>query len=216
LALAEGFHDRKADASTKGAPMGERIHGLGHLDIVPPLNTAEQQYLRAYAETTTRVDEDPYHVDDHPPLARRRTFDTEGDDHYVISGRDEMSWAPDFSGESLHTQDRDGIWHPLECLQHLLDHFLTPDAAQRHAGDERFKEFTFDHELLGAVALESDYTGQLTLVMVRDGQVQSLVASQCVGCGYGESGLTSTWELSAGLGVAVVADPAQLDEDLHL
>jgi hypothetical protein len=212
--LAEVFPDGKADASTKGAPMGERIHGLGHLDIVPPLNTAEQQYLRAYAETTTRVDNDPYHVDDHPPLARHRTFDTEGDEDYVVSGRDEMSWAPDFSGESLHTRDQDGIRRPLECLQHLLDHFLTPHAAQHHVDDERFKEFTFDHELLGAVALESDFTGQLTLVMIKDGQVQSLVASQCVGCGYGDTGLSSTWELSADIGGDALAEFAQKTDDL--
>lgn len=178
--------------------MGERIHGLGHLDIVPPLNTAEQQYLAAYAETMTRIDDDPYHVDDHPLLAERRTFAAAEDGHYVISGRDEISWGPDFSGESLHTKDRDGIWRPLQCLQHLLDHFLTPEAAPHHVGDPRFAEFTFDHELLGAVALESDDTGQLTLVMVKDGQVQSLTASQCVRCGYGEEGLSSTWELSVG------------------
>jgi hypothetical protein len=153
-------------------------------------------------------------VDDHPPLARHRTFDTHGDGYYVVSGREEMSWAPDFSGESLHTQDHDGIRRPLACLQYLLDQFLTPDAAQHHEGDERFKEFTFDHELLGAVALESDYTGQLTLVMVRDGQVQSLIASQCVGCGYGETGLPSTWELSAGIGGGALADPAQKDDPL--
>ncbi len=180
--------------------MGERIHGLGHLDIVPPLNTAEQQYLAAYAETMTRVDDDPYHVDDHPPLAQRRAFTAADDGDYVISGRDEISWGPDFSGESLHTKDRDGIWRPVECLQHLLDHFLTPDAARLHVGDPRFAEFTFDHELLGAVALEGNYTGRLTLVMVEDGQARSLTASQCVGCGYGEEGLPSTWEHSAGAG----------------
>lgn len=194
--------------------MGERIHGLGHLDIVPPLNVAEQQYLAAYAQTRTRVDGDPYHVDDHPPLAQRQTFNPEGNDFYVISGRDEISWAPDFSGESLHPQDEDGIWRPLECLQHLLDDFLTPDAARLHTGDPRFAEFTFDHELLGAVALESNYTGRLTLVMVEDGQVRTVTAAQCVGCGYGEAGLPATWELRGGAeddGVAERAQPPGID-----
>jgi hypothetical protein len=177
--------------------MGERIHGLGHFDIVPPLNAAEQQYLAAYAETATRVDDDPYHVDDHPPLAEQRAFNPEGNESYAVPGRIEISWAPDFSGESLHPRDRDGIWRPLECLQHLLDEFLTPDAAHLHEGDPRFAEFTFNHELLGAVALESDYTGQLTLVVVEDGHVRTSTASQCVDCGYGETGLAATW-LSGG------------------
>ena len=163
--------------------MGERIHGLGHLDIVPPLNAAEQQYLAAYCQTTTSVDGDPYHVDDHPQLAGRLAWATDGQEQDVGATRDEMSWAPDFSGESLHPQDRDGIWRPLHCLQHLLDHFLTPDAVQHHEGDLRFEQFTFDHELLGAVALESNFTGQLTLVTVAGGQVQSLTVSQCQACG---------------------------------
>jgi hypothetical protein len=50
--------------------------------------------------------------------------------------------------------------------------------------------------------------------MIKDGQVQSLVASQCVGCGYGDTGLSSTWELSADIGGDALAEFAQKTDDL--
>lgn len=181
-------------ATGREAHMGERMHGLGHFDIMPPLNYAEQQYLAAYTETRTSMPGDPYHVDDHPVLARHASFT--GGEADVRSGYpgQPVSWAPDFSGESLHLHEGDGLWRPLQWLQYLYDNFLSPRAAALHVGDPRFSEFTFDHVLVGVVALTSNFTGALSAVSVQDGQVVSKPISQCVGCDYGEGSTWAAWK----------------------
>lgn len=81
--------------------------------------------------------------------------------------------------------------------QHLLDEFLTPDAAQFHEGDPRFDEFTFNHDLRGAVALEGSETGELSLVSVEHGQVRTVTVSRCSRGGYQDALAALPWERSS-------------------
>lgn len=169
--------------------MGHGTNFLGHLDITPPLNDAEADWLRAFAEIDRRHYRDPYDVAMNPRVveqedahAARWTDDSTPDPFASLSPRDgtpypHLPWVPCGLGCCLRWNGAEKSRMALEWLEYLTDHFLRPGAHAQTSGKPEFAHFTFDHEVNGTLACERDDTDELYLIRARDNtfDVETLV-----------------------------------------
>lgn len=142
-----------SDAALAGA-MGFTTDFIGHIDITPSLNEAEQAYLSAFG-LTRHFDrrEGPYYVSPNPyadqlpdpPDAERGNRLAPG--HPQIWCR----WVPCWDGCCIALDGEEKIYQPTRWLDYLIKHFLVPGAEASTSGLPTFEDFTFDHRLDGLV-----------------------------------------------------------------
>jgi hypothetical protein len=166
--------------------MGYTTDFIGHLDIHPPLNDAEQAYLKAYAASPrTGTEQSPYAVPGNPaaeefeprelPIA---TKPRRVRPRYSPADRPPgpwCGWVPGWCGDCLTFDGKEKFYEPVEWLRYLIDHFLRPNARAASSGLGFFEEFTFDHVLDGVIAGSRRDTCELFLIQVRDNQVAKTV-----------------------------------------
>jgi hypothetical protein len=153
--------------------MGYTTDFIGHIEVAPHLNPAEQNYLLAFA-ASRRFDRPggPYEVPGNPSAERgERPADV---DTYNATAPGQPSfwcdWVPCWNGHCLSYDGREKFYGATQWLTYLIDHFL---ASQAHAqGSEGFAEFTFDHVLDGIVAGCRRDTGELFLIHVEKNVVR--------------------------------------------
>jgi len=152
--------------------MGLHTSTLGHLLVDPPLNAAEERFLRGFAETR-RWDRPagPYVVLDHP------LQDDASDDHerYNRPSRHEpglwCGWKPCLEGCCISLRSEVATEGEL-WLEYLIEHFLAPGGqAARRKG---FAEFTFDHEINGVVFVEGAETRQVFAIECITNEVRGI------------------------------------------
>lgn len=177
--------------------MGFSTTYLGRLDIEPPLNDAEVQWLCAYAEIDRRYFTDPYEVPMNPraflleqsqqqeeerlaaaarPTKRGRR--TKARDAFTTlmpgdgSPYPHLDWKPCPTGCCLGWDFTTEKSRMAEAwLQYLIDQFLRPGAVASTSGSPDFDTFTFDHVLKGTIAAERDDTRELWLIRCVDNQI---------------------------------------------
>jgi hypothetical protein len=131
--------------------MGYSTDFLGHLDIEPPLNDAEIDYLTAFfASRRCQRDGGPYDVPGNP---RAESLDSSwgerGDE--CADGQPNLwcDWTVCWEGCCLTWNGTEKSYSMIPWLRFLIAHFLGPEA--RAADDPRFAGFTFDHRLSGVM-----------------------------------------------------------------
>lgn len=172
--------------------MGYSTDFLGHIEISPPLNAAEVEYLTAFAESR-RWDRPggPYAVPDNPrddavvlgepdPETGRPTIrgpvsrgsDTERFNR-PAQGQPELrcQWVPCPDGCCLSFDGHEKFYEPTGWMRYLIDHFLKPGAAARRSMLPCFEHFTFDHELNGVIVACRRDTRRLWAIRVRRNRV---------------------------------------------
>ncbi|MEP6817724.1 MAG: hypothetical protein ABI873_19475 [Marmoricola sp.] len=133
--------------------MGYSTDFIGHIDIAPALNDAEIGYLSAF-RLSRRFDRPggPYDVPGNPFAEGDDSFDT---DRYnrTAPGQPQLwcQWEVCWDGCCLAYDGGEKFYAPIPWLRYLVDHFLKPGAVAARSGDDRFKDFTFDHRLDGMV-----------------------------------------------------------------
>ncbi|MGL4174839.1 MAG: hypothetical protein ACRCSN_02080 [Dermatophilaceae bacterium] len=150
--------------------MGYDTEYLGHLEVTPPLNRVEVEWLSGFADWGALPDGDPFTLPMNPRAALATAFRNAGDgmtgprniprgtrDWRVSDDGTRISWrrAPK-SNDAVHT------------LTFLVETYLGVDAAARSSGNPDFVAFTFDHRLDGLIVGERDDTEELFLLEVRD------------------------------------------------
>jgi hypothetical protein len=155
--------------------MGYTTDFLGHIDIDPPLNEAEQLYLRAFAESR-RWDRPggAYEVPRNPAANRdRRVRDIDGYNR-VAPGQPALwcQWMPCWDGCCLSHDGIEKFYAATEWMSYLIDHFLAPHALAQDSGEEWFRDFTFDHRLDGIIAACRRDTRRLYLIRVDENAVR--------------------------------------------
>ena len=167
--------------------MGVTTDFIGHVDVQPPLNDAEQGYLAAFA-ASRRCSRPggPYEVPLNPAAAHD---DTDIDCcNSVASGQPSLwcGWVPSWDGGSIAHDGQEKFYGAAEWLAYLIDHFLAPRGYAAESGLEWFSEFTFDHVVNGIIAASQHDTGELYLIRVDDNVVQreTLVGTSL---GFGET-----------------------------
>jgi len=155
--------------------MGYSTDYLGHIDIDPPLNEAEIEYLTAFGQSRRCLRSGgPYEVPDHPRAETSEGFAT-GDYNTRAPGQPNLwcDWMPCWDGCCLAWNGTEKSYSMIDWLRYLIDHFLKPGA--KGVGAPPLAGFTFDHVLSGvAVGCRRD-NKELTLVRVRDNKVTTRV-----------------------------------------
>lgn len=131
--------------------MGSTTDFVGRIEIDPPLNDSEVEYLTAFADSRRCIREGgPYDVPGNPRAESSAEF---ADDRYnrCAEGQPSLwcSWSVCWDGCCLAWSGAEKSYAMVEWLRYLIAHFLRPGA--RAMDDPRFDGFTFDHSLDGMV-----------------------------------------------------------------
>lgn len=155
--------------------MGYSTDFIGHIDIEPPLNDAEMEYLSAFFDSR-RCDRggDPYEVPGNP---RAETlvgeYGERGNDPAPGQPNLWCDWRVCWDGCCLAWNGTEKSYSMIPWLRYLIAHFLKPDA--KAAGDPRFAEFGFDHVLSGMVVGCRRDDKELFALTVRNNRVTERV-----------------------------------------
>lgn len=168
--------------------MGFSTTYLGRLDITPPLNDAEADWLRVFAEIDRRHFREPYEVAMNPRVVQRESWSStspRSDAFGSLTPPDgspypHISWRPCMDGCCLTWDGQEKSRMAEESLQYLIDHFLRPGGHARRDRRPEFAEFTFDHVVNGIIAAERDDTRELFLIVCEDNTIHrtTLVAPE--------------------------------------
>jgi hypothetical protein len=157
--------------------MGVTTRYLGHVEISPPLNQDEHDYLRAFSRSRrSHRDRGPYEVfptdpDDEAPTlhgdaaAERYNRIADGQPGYWCQ------WVPCPQGCCLAWDGHEKFYAGGAWLQYLIDHFLRPGAHAESSPTSWFRRFTFDHDVNGVVVGEQSDNRELFSLTVEHGEV---------------------------------------------
>lgn len=155
--------------------MGYSTDYLGHIDVDPPLNEVEIEYLSAFGRSRRCVRPDgPYGVPGNP--AAESSDDFEGDRYNICApGQPNLwcDWTPCWDGCCIAWNGTEKSYSMIEWLKYLIKHFLKPNAAG--AGHPQLAGFTFDHTLSGIVVGCRRDNKELLAVKVTNNRVTTRV-----------------------------------------
>jgi hypothetical protein len=153
--------------------MGYTTDFIGHIDISPGLNQAEQDYLSGFSLTRHYArKEGPYYVSPNP-YADQSSDDPERSNR-LAKGQPQIwcRWVPCWDGCCLALDGEEKIYEPTRWLEYLIEHFLVPGAKASKSGLAIFDDFTFDHRLDGLVVGCRRDNKQLYAIRVEDSAVR--------------------------------------------
>jgi len=127
--------------------MGYSTDFTGRIQIVPPLNPAEIDYLQEFADGEVSYSD---HKDE--------------PDSYC-------SFEPDDSGAFVEWSYREKTSDAVEWVQFLINHFLREGAIASTSSDEQFEGFTFNHILNGELEADGEESRDLWLLKVVNNRV---------------------------------------------
>jgi hypothetical protein len=157
--------------------MGYTTDFVGWVQVDPPLNEHETDYLRAFSRTR-RWDrpEGSYVVLPHPLADDDHADDV---DAYNRPAPGEPGlwcpWTSTSNGTALTFDGSEKAYQAVRWLEYVIDTFLREDATAAMTGDPLFADFAFDHVCDGAVAACRRDTGRLSVVLVTDNEVEERV-----------------------------------------
>jgi hypothetical protein len=138
--------------------MGYTTEFWGEVMIDPPLNEAEAEYLRKFANTRRMYrKKGPYFVDGSGDFGQ-------GHDPDIIDFNNPdpsqpglwCQWVPTPSRDALEWDGGEKFYDSVEWMQYIINHFLKPGAFASRSGDPQFTEFTFDHTLNGVIDAQGE------------------------------------------------------------
>jgi hypothetical protein len=148
--------------------MGYSTDFIGHLDIEPPLNDDEVEYLTVFfASRRCRREGGPYAVPGNP---RAENLDGSWGDggNQCAEGQPNLwcDWTVCWDGCCLTWNGTEKSYAMIAWLRYLIEHFLAPGGLAE--GDPLLTGFTFDHRLSGVIAGCRRDTKELFVVRVVD------------------------------------------------
>jgi hypothetical protein len=169
--------------------MGYTTEFIGEVEVTPPLNASEVEYLQAFSRTRRmHRHSGPYTVqDDLPSDPQRSKWETEwdakcGQRHTadVIEFNDPppgqpglwCQWVPDDDGLFIRWDEAEKFYYAAEWMAYLIDHFLKPGAVASTTGDPRFEGFTFDHVVNGTIDAQGEDPEDRWRLVVEDNGVR--------------------------------------------
>ncbi|WP_295697499.1 hypothetical protein [Lapillicoccus sp.] len=173
-------------------PWGYSTTYIGHLDITPPLNAAEVEWLTALAEWQGGPQGDVFTVPMNPravwSLAMAKAGGSIASSAPEGMPRGTTDWRPCLDGCRLEWDRIEKSNDAIPSIRFLVDHFLGPQALARDAGGDDFAAFSFDHALDGVIAAYRDDTEELFLIRAEDSRLsqETVVAGSdpCAGLGW--------------------------------
>ena len=147
--------------------MGYSTDFIGHIDIRPRLNLAEQRYLLAFDRSRHyHRAEGPYAIPGNPGAEEAGVAIEDYNQPGPGMPGFWCDWSPCWGGDCLAYNGNEKFYDAKRWLEYLIDHFLKPGALASRSGHPYFEEFTFDHELDGIVAACRRDNRELSLIHV--------------------------------------------------
>lgn len=153
--------------------MGYSTDFVGHINVEPRLNAAEQRFLSRFNKSRRmHRHSGPYTVSDADDRAGDLGVDVI-DSNEPPPGQPGLwcQWEPSCEGKCLVWDDGEKFYAPTEWMRYLIDHFLRPGALASTSGLPGFEGFTFDHHCNGEIAACRRDTSRLWLIVVDDNEV---------------------------------------------
>lgn len=162
--------------------MGYTTDFSGSVTVSPPLNEAEQTYLRKFSDTR-RMDRErgPYFVDGTGPFGQGNDPDIR--DHNRQPQEQPglwCQWVPSDGGGGIEWNGAEKFYDSEEWMRYLIDTFLKPGCTvEREMEDGQlpdeiaayFADFTFDHVCNGEIEADGEDPDDFWLLRVVDNEV---------------------------------------------
>lgn len=154
--------------------MGYTTDFYGDVEVDPPLNEKEIQFLNKFNQTR-RMERNngPYFVDG-------TGFMGQGLDPDVIDGNRPPAgqpglwcqWVPSEDGTRIKWDQGEKFYDPADWMEYIIDHFLKPGAVGAlHNGNE-LEGFTFDHVVSGTIEAQGEDPDDRWLLIVDNNLVK--------------------------------------------
>lgn len=171
--------------------MGYTTDFIGHVEIHPPLNHDEQQYLSAF-QASRRFERDGggYEVPRNPAAENADPRTVPVDRHNAVAaGQPSLwcGWVPALDGSCLSYDGHEKFYRATEWMRYLIAHFLAPGAGASRSSASWFGGFTFDHVARGIVAGCRRDTHDLYLIEVEENVVTERPLWPVPGSGSGQA-----------------------------
>jgi hypothetical protein len=156
--------------------MGYTTEFTGAIEIEPPLNQAEVDYLNKFAHTRRmKRDRGPYFVNGSGAMGQGSDPDIQ-DHNLPPLGQPGLwcKWVPSYDGCFIEWNGFEKFYDSVEWMQYLIDHFLKPGAYASKINDPQFSEFTFDHVLNGTIDAQSEDPDDMWRLVVKDNVVHEV------------------------------------------
>lgn len=149
--------------------MGYTTDFNGMIEIVPPLNDAEAEFLQKFAETRRmKRTKGPYFVDGTGDFGQ-------GSDPDIINHNEPpegqpglwCQWVPTHDNTGLEWDGNEKFYDSVEWMRYLIDHFLKP-------GCIAAKELPFlqaNHVCNGTIYAQGEESDDMWLLQVDDNEV---------------------------------------------
>lgn len=138
--------------------MGYDSTFIGSIDIEPPLNQQERDYLTKFAGTRRmHRTGGPYFVDGEGEFGQGRGPDDIMNYNRPPEGQPGLwcQWVP-VGLDWIEWDEGEKFYNAAEWMLYLIDHFLKPGAHASTSGDSQFDGFTFDHVLNGTIQVQGE------------------------------------------------------------
>jgi hypothetical protein len=148
--------------------MGYTTDLIGHIQVDPPLNRQEQDFLHFFTESRRhraahrglRGHNDRYPHNDHYSLSHAAVpahpIPARPIPARPIPGAGRPArwcqWVSGCDGQCITHNGSEWFYAPTAWLRYIIDHFLRAPAALQTGGGGQFDAFTFDHVCNGVVA----------------------------------------------------------------
>ena len=160
--------------------MGYTTDFSGSVNVDPPLNRAEADYLTRFSQTRRmRYAAGPYTVEENGAPVEAGGYNLPPDGQPGLW----CQWVP-CEGVTAKNQvhpaaalEWDGVekfYESAEWMKYLIDHFLKPGAAAE--GQPGFEEFTFDHVVSGVIQAQGEDPDDRWKLIVDNNQVKTAEA----------------------------------------
>lgn len=154
--------------------MGYTTTFEGSIEILPPLNPSEVEYLRKFA-TTRRMHRSggPYFVDGLGFMGQEDGPDEVYDHNQAPPDQPGLwcQWVPSDDGAIIEWDEGEKFYYATEWMAYIIDHFLRPGAKAFSSSDPQFNEFTFDHHCNGVIYAQGEDPDDMWALRVKDNEV---------------------------------------------
>lgn len=147
--------------------MGYTTDFNGTVTVTPPLNPAEMEFLRAFANSRRmRRPDGPYSTRDYD-------YRDLGPDAYNESPVGQPSlwcdWEPTADGTGIEWNQTEKFYDADVWMRYVIDHFLKAGGLAQ--GQPGFEDFTFDHVVNGVIKAQGECPDDRWDLIVTDNQV---------------------------------------------
>lgn len=153
--------------------MGYSTDFTGRIEIVPPLNQAEKNYLMKFSWTRhMKRQQGPYFVAANMDCGQDETGVINHNEPHIPQPSLWCNFEPTEDGTAIVWNETEKTQYGKEWIQYLIDHFLKPNAKTANVKSPHFADFTYDHVCNGELFAQGEDPKDIWKIVVKDNVVK--------------------------------------------